>query len=506
VDETTLLIRADANLAMGTGHVMRCLALAQAWQDAGGRATFAMIEPSLPIRERLQKESLEISLISASPGTKEDASQTVALAREHTASWVVVDGYQFRMEYQRALKSADCAVLFVDDYGHASCYCADMVLDQNVSVDESDYQKREPHTQLLIGSQYCLLRREFDAWREWRREIAPLGHRVLVTMGGSDPENFTETAVAALALLEKEFEAIVVLGGSNARPELLTCNPSGIAQKKNIEVRRDVSNMAELMAWADIAISAAGTTSWEMCFLGLPALLVDLAENQTPIAQELDRRGCAIHVGSARDVSPEKLAERMQSLLRSNEDRQAMSSRGRDLVDGRGAARVVAALRRGPVRLRPAQENDCRLLWEWANDSQVREAAFSSAPIPWDQHLAWFTTKMCDANCRILIAENGQGRAIGQFRVNWHSVEDADIDFSVAKKCRGSGYGKVLIELGVKQVFRERPVARLHAFVKPENRASRRSFELARFQSLGEELVDGHTAIHYVRTNMSDRS
>jgi UDP-2,4-diacetamido-2,4,6-trideoxy-beta-L-altropyranose hydrolase len=503
VDET-LLIRADANLAMGTGHVMRCLALAQAWQDAGGRATFAMIEPSLPIRERLLKEAVEIAVISAPPGTKEDARQTAALAREHAASWVVVDGYQFPMQYQRALKAADYAVLFVDDYGHARCYSADMVLDQNVSADESDYEKREPYTQLLIGAQYCLLRREFNAWREWRREIAPLGRRVLLTMGGSDPENFTETALAALALLEEEFEAIVVLGGSNARPELVTCNPVGIG--KNIEVRRDVSNMAELMTWADIAISAAGTTSWEMCFLGLPALLVDLVENQTPIAQELDRRGCAIHVGSAQNVSPQKLADRIQSLLRSREDRHAISSRCRALVDGRGAARVVAALRREPVRLRPAQEDDCRLLWEWANDSQVREAAFSSAPIPWEQHLAWFTAKTRDANCRILIAENGQGQAIGQFRVNWHSVEDADIDVSVSKTWRGSGYGQVLIDLGVSHVFRERPVARLHAFVKPENQASRRSFELARFQRLGEELVEGHTAIHYVRTNLSDRS
>lgn len=482
---------------MGTGHVMRCLALAQAWQDAGGRAVFAMADGSASVRERLLKESIGVFSISASVGTAEDASQTAALASEHAAAWVVVDGYQFGVDYQRALKPS---VLFIDDYGHAKHYSAEIVLDQNVSADEHTYEKREAYTQLLLGPRYCLLRREFDAWQEWRRETATAGHSVLVTMGGSDPENFTEKAIAALNMIEDDrLEAIVVVGGSNASFEFVERTAS--EKGKKIEVRRDVSNMAELMTWADIAVSAAGTTCWEMCFLGLPALLVDLAENQTPVARELDRRGCAVHLGSAREVSSERLAESVKRLLRSKEDRILMSLRGRELVDGRGARRVVAALRRDRIRLRAVREEDCRLLWEWANDPQVRAAAFSPAPISWEEHQAWFTRKMRTPDCCILIAEDRTGGAIGQFRVDWRSSEDADVDVSVCKQHRGAGYGRVLIELGASHVFAERRFARLHAFVKAENYGSRRSFELARFESLGEEQVDGHSVIHYVRTS-----
>jgi len=504
VGEGTLLIRADADVAMGTGHVMRCLALAQAWRDTGERAVFAMTDPFSSIRKRLLKEAVGIHGISALAGTEEDARQTVALAREQAAAWVVVDGYQFGADYQRVLKSAGFKILFLDDYGHAGRYCADLVLNQNLSAEQDLYRNREPYTRLLLGPQYCLLRREFNGWWEWRREVAPSGHRVLVTMGGSDPENFTERAIDALNLIEDDnLEATIVAGGSNARADLLERRFAAMGKK--IGLCRDISNMAELMAWADVAVSAAGTTCWEICLMGLPALLIDLAENQIAVVKELDRLGCAIHLGGSRDVSAANLAKRLNSLLSSKEDRQAMSLRGRCLVDGRGTKRVVAALRGGALRLRPAQESDGRLLWEWANDSGVRAAAFSSAPIPWEQHVLWFTTKMKDPACRILIAEDGRGQPVGQFRMDWRTREDADIDVSLSSDCRGAGYGPVLIDLGVGIAFAERRAARLHAFVKPENQASRRSFELAGFGELGEERVNGHIAVHYVRSGEPDQ-
>jgi len=262
--------------------------------------------------------------------------------------------------------------------------------------------------------------------------------------------------------------------------------------------------MADLMAAADVAISAAGTTAWELCFMGLPSILISLAPNQIPIAQELSRQQCAIHLGDAGDVSAEKLAEQLRALLKSKDQRQAISLRSREIVDGNGAKRVVAALRGVTLQLRPVKESDIRLLWEWANDSQVRAASFSSDPIPWEKHKIWFTSKLNNPDGRILIAEDERGRAVGQFRLDWRSREDANIDVSVCRECRGRGYGRMLIDLGVSQAHAERGAVRLHAFVKAENQASRRSFELARFENLGQECVNGHYAVHYVRTHTPD--
>jgi UDP-2,4-diacetamido-2,4,6-trideoxy-beta-L-altropyranose hydrolase len=492
----TLLVRADASVAIGTGHVMRCIALAQAWQDAGGRAVFAMAELTAAVRGRIAAESCEIAEISASLGTAEDAVQTIDLARQETCEWVVVDGYQFGADYQHALKSAGFKVIVLDDYGHTQHYWADLVLNQNVSASESLYESRDEKTQLLLGPRYCLLRREFSKWRDWRREVAPIGHRVLVTMGGSDPTNITSRVLEALGLVRiNELETIVVVGGSNPHADSIQLADRGA---KNINLRRNVTNMAELMAWADVAVSSAGTTCWELCLLALPSLLIDVAENQSALARELGRLRCAIHLGTPDELSAEQIAGQVEKLLGSEEMRRALSIRCRELVDGLGAQRVVSAMRVN-LQLRPAREADCRLLWGWANDPQVRAAAFSSAPIPWEQHMAWFASKMKDPNCQVLIAEDGEGTPVGQFRVDWQSDLDGDIDVSVASEFRGTGNGSMLIDVGSSRAFVEKG-ERLHAFVKVENQASRHAFERAGFATAGEEIVRGHRAVHYVRT------
>jgi UDP-2,4-diacetamido-2,4,6-trideoxy-beta-L-altropyranose hydrolase len=341
--DRTLLLRADAGLAMGTGHVMRCLALAQAWQDAGGRAVFAMATPPASLRDRLSEESIEVLEIPALAGSGDDADLTAVFARVHAATWIVVDGYHFGAHYQQSLKSEAVKVLFLDDYGHSAHYFADVVLNQNLCAEESAYKNRESYTRVLLGPQYCLLRREFGGYRNWNKEVSTVGARVLITMGGSDPENFTGRAISAINLLaDRRLEATVVAGSNNAQFESLERMAKA---GKNITLYRNISNMAELMARSDMAISAAGTTCWELCLMGLPALLVDLAENQTPVARELNRRGCAIHLGNSHEVSAEKIAEQLKNLLLSKQSRDTMSQRCRGLIDGHGAQRVVAALR-----------------------------------------------------------------------------------------------------------------------------------------------------------------
>lgn len=504
---SSLLFRADASVGMGTGHVMRCLALAQAWQDAGGRAVFATVEGTSAIRERLQSESCELASISAEAGTRADARQTIARGRENAANWVVVDGYKFAEEYQRELKSTGLKLLFLDDYGHAAHYSADLVLNQNVCADESLYAARESHTRLLLGTRYCLLRREFGVTDKWEREISPIARRLLVTVGGSDPENLTARAIQALTLLNCEnLEATVVVGGSNPHFQQLqsAADAIGNQQRLKITLLRDVSNMAKLMAWADAAVSAAGSTCWELCRLGLPALLIDAAENQNALARELDRRGCAIHVGGANEISPKKIANQLERLFLSPELRNSLSLRSRQLVDGHGARRVVSILRGAEgVHLRHARADDGVLLWEWANDPEVRSVSFSSGSIPWEAHVKWFEGKLRQHGCHIFIAEDDEGTPIGQIRFdNMRAGDgresDTKVDISVAKARRGQGLATTLIKLGVQALSREQSSHRVHAFVKPANVASVRAFEKANFRRVGTEKVAGSTAIHFI--------
>jgi UDP-2,4-diacetamido-2,4,6-trideoxy-beta-L-altropyranose hydrolase len=338
----TLLLRCDASVAIGTGHAMRCLALAQAWQDAGGCAVFAITQATPAVEERRQRESVGVSRIKAEPGSADDAKQTVALAHENPASWVVVDGYGFGADYQAALKAAGLKVLFVDDNGHAGHYSADLVLNQNAHADESLYRSRELSTKLLLGPRYAMLRREFAAWRGWTRKIPEAARNVLVTMGGSDPENFTRKAVEGLRTVSGGIRIRVLAGGSN--PHVASLEELRMEGDSSIEIVRDATDMPEQMSWADLAVAGAGSVCLEMCHMGLPALLIDLAENQTPIASEFARRGTAYHLGNSKTVTPEQVGAETRRLLASVAERSAMSERGRELVDGIGAERVAREL------------------------------------------------------------------------------------------------------------------------------------------------------------------
>jgi UDP-2,4-diacetamido-2,4,6-trideoxy-beta-L-altropyranose hydrolase len=496
-DGRTLLVRCDASVAIGTGHAMRCLALSQAWQDAGGSAVFAMAQATPATEERLQRESVGVARLKAEPGSADDVQETIALARGKQASWVVVDGYGFGANYQAGLKSAGLKVLFIDDNGHAGHYSADLVLNQNAHANDGFYPSRDASTRLLLGPRFAMLRREFTSWREWKRENTAIARKVLVTMGGSDPDNLTQRVVEAV-LPEGDFEMTVVAGGSN--PHLAKLHQLVSSSGRAVRLLENASNMPELMANADLAVAGAGTTSWEMCFLGLPALLIVLAENQLGVADELTKQGIAKSLGRGSDLAPSTIAAQLRSLAGSAEVRQEMSQRGRALVDGRGAERVVRAMKRDALSIRLAEAGDCKLLWEWANDPAVRASAFSSETIPWEEHVAWFRGKLEDPECRILVALDASAVPAGQIRFNKRGPGEADVDITVDGRLRGLGYASVLIDLGANWAFTEWGLMQLNAFVKPENVASAKAFERAGFQCKETVTLKGQAASHYVRT------
>ncbi|NYT10684.1 MAG: UDP-2,4-diacetamido-2,4,6-trideoxy-beta-L-altropyranose hydrolase, partial [Methanosarcinales archaeon] len=235
----TLVIRADASTRIGTGHVMRCLALAQAWQDSGRRAVFAMGMGSPVLVDRLTFEGMEVFHLSAEPGSTEDAEQTADLAQSMGSDWVVVDGYHFGSDYQRIIKESGLRLLFIDDNGHVCHYYADIVLNQNLHANEDLYRNREPYTKLLLGTQYVLLRREFWPWRSWKRDIPEVARKLLVTLGGSDPDNVTLKVIQVLQQIE-QLETVVVIGGSNLHYEELS---SALESNGSTDLKKDVKNM-----------------------------------------------------------------------------------------------------------------------------------------------------------------------------------------------------------------------------------------------------------------------
>ena len=161
---------------------------------------------------------------------------------------------------------------------------------------------------------------------------------------------------------------------------------------------------------------------------------------------------------------------------------------------------MVSALNRDSLSVRLAEDGDCKLLWEWANDPAVRASSFSSRSIPWDDHVTWFRDRRNDGDCRILVALDAASTPAGQIRFDKRGADEADVDITVDGRLRGLGYASRLIELGTNWAFAEWGRLRLNAFVKAENVASAKAFEKAGFKRMEAVTVKGQPATHYVRT------
>ncbi len=488
----TLLIRADATPHMGSGHLMRCLAMAETWMHAGGRAVLASAGSLAAMQTRLQSIGVEPVALPAAPGSPMDAAHLAALARERQAAWVMVDGYQFDAAYQDALKSAGCCLLFVDDFGHAGRYSADLVLNQNLGARSDLYQAKAPHTRLLLGPRFVLLRRQFVEWRRAPHASAPASPRVLVTLGGSDPHNVTARVLRALEGLAPRVgvEVTAVLGDSNPQAAAL----EACARTTGFRLCRNILNMAELMAEADLAIAAGGTTAWELAYMGVPALLLAVAENQVSNCRDLDAAGVARYLGWHAEVSSGQIGGAIAASIGAADERAEMSRRGRALIDGRGCARAWFHLNEERLRLRPASAEDARLLWEWANSPEVRAVSFSTEPIPWDGHVAWFEAKRRDPLCRLWVAEETVGRPIGQVRFDLHE-DEAVISVSLDAAARGRNLGSLLIWKACRELFASLSVPRIVALIKPGNAPSVQAFLKAGFDQVGQRAERGEAAL-----------
>ncbi len=337
-----LLVRADADTERGSGHVMRCLALAQAWQGEGGRALFLSRCHSEVLRQRIEASGAGFLLLTAEESSAGDLDATLSVVREGQASFVVLDGYDFDLDYQLALRAAGCRLMVIDDTVRLPRYETDFLLNQNLGADRLGYICGHS-TRLMLGPKYALLRREFTAWRSRMHIVPETGCKILVTLGGSDPDNVTLKVIHALRQLRNPRLQIRVVAG-HANPHIDELRDVAAEFPGRLELLAAVPDMAALMAWADLAVSGAGSTCWELACLGLPAVTLVLAENQQIIADELAAAGAVLNLGWHAKVSIDRLATAVDALLFSSFRRLCMSRTGRALVDGKGAHRVAATL------------------------------------------------------------------------------------------------------------------------------------------------------------------
>lgn len=338
-----IIFRTDASLQLGTGHVMRCLTLAGALHDRGALCRFICREEPGNLIKLIRRRGFEVIPLPIEDGQDidwhTDAEQTKVGVGETAADWLIVDHYALDARWERALRPYCRKLMVIDDLADRTHHC-DLLLDQNLvaNLDDRYRDKVPPTCCLLLGPEYVLMQ---PAYGQLHDKVLPRSgpiKRLLVYFGGADTANLTGMTIAAFASLERSDIALDVV--INSASPYSTSIRQQMADLPHATIHGSLPTLAPLIMQADLAIGAGGTTTWERLCLGLPSLVVSLAENQEPVAAELDRRKIVRWLGKKGAVTLTDIADALASAL-DNPKHTSWAERCHNFVDGRGVERVI---------------------------------------------------------------------------------------------------------------------------------------------------------------------
>ncbi len=346
--------RVDASAQIGTGHFMRCLTLADALKRRGGRVRFVCRHLPESLRTLLKPSNHELALLNGSVeaealdelahahflgnSQRSDAAATLRALSDSAWDWMIVDHYGLDARWESTLREAARRVMVIDDIADRVHDC-DVLLDQNLYPDmDARYVGKVPDgCQVLLGPHYALLRDEFPQLRERSKPRSGSVRRILVFLGGVDPENLTARAIEAVNDLGLTNLLVDVVIGAD-HPHRLAIEAACKTYRYSCHVQ--TTRMAELMSLADVAVGAGGSASWERCCLGLATASVAFADNQVEIAAALDHVGACVFVGNQHAATQQKIAAELGTLIADQARVHAISRKAFSLVDGRGSERV----------------------------------------------------------------------------------------------------------------------------------------------------------------------
>lgn len=363
IRDMTVLIRADASTAIGTGHVMRCLTLAEFLRKEGVTVEFIMRPMPGSLDRFVEQRGFDVHRLEAvasvpvGPKDTDDYQAWLGVSIERDAAecsdylrqsgqhvdWLVVDHYGLDESWERAMLPVVGSLLVIDDLANRHHAC-EVLLDTNFGGrSERRYTGLVPdYCRMLLGPAYALLRAEFREERRLLRRGNGEVCRVMLFFGGVDRPNMTQRALdGVIAAVDNSVEIEVIVGSVNPHVRELSefCN-----NHAQVTLACNVADMSRRMARADMSIGAAGTTTWERCALGLPSVVVALAENQEAIGREAERTGVARYLGHYRNVTSEDVELAVEELVSSPSKLSEMSRSALALVDGRGVERVAACI------------------------------------------------------------------------------------------------------------------------------------------------------------------
>ncbi len=482
-----IAFRVDLTSSIGSGHMRRCLTLANQaarlgldtyfvrsasdstpneWFIANGhKALRTSFSPTTPWNLKSNPQWADPQLIA---DEEADAMAFIAVTSENPPDVVVLDNYFLTQRWVDFVRSRiHSRFVALEDllrmWGDIE-FVVNGNLGGHVAVAPWSNARR------LEGPKYAFLSEEYRTIRSQTMLPAHERDRVMIFAGGGDTVDLSIKYLAMAA--DCGFQIDVVSSSSSLDLRKLKEAVKGVPAAT---LHLDVPSLATLYSQTRLALGAGGTSSWERACLGVPSVVSSIAENQIPICEALSDHGLARNLGLADEIDLKSGKQIVRDLLNSPSDLTRMSDRGMQVVDGLGALRTlkIIADTSTDASLRRSRTNDATLLFDWANDPEVIKNSKSRRVVRWEEHVVWLEKLLGGSDSELYVFEVN-GLPVGQIRFD-RNEEHATLTYSIDRDFRGRGLGKALVESGLSMLGMNQ-VDYVRAFVRRENTASSRVF------------------------------
>lgn len=499
-----IAIRADAGQAIGTGHLRRCLSLAEALTGLGAEPRFIirhdavaqhmMAASPYPVSWLQAAEEPFLPAVDSPPHAawaqvpwQRDAAETISVLEGIAPDWLVVDHYAFDAAWHREVRGAlGCAILAIDDLGDRSL-AADILLDANAALSHTvKYNERlTPKTRMLVGPRFALLA---QAYRNapcyaFSDNIRSIG----VFMGGADAYGASSAVLRALRN-EAGFRGEIEIVSTSANPRLEALQ-AHCAANGNAELTLDLPDLSSFYARHDLQIGAGGTSSYERCYIGVPTIAMVLAANQLAVVPMLADLG-VVRGATLAEVEATlllkgvpALGQVVRDLIINPEQRRVLSSKARSYVDGRGAERVALAMVADRLTVRPARSDDTEMVYRWRNDASTRAVSLGTAEIAYDDHLRWMAATLAAPDRALFVAVVGP-LPVGVIRFDLRGNDTWEVSLYTDPGLHGLGLGTRMLLAGETALIHAgHDVSAFYARIVSGNEVSTKMFERAGYKA-----------------------
>jgi UDP-2,4-diacetamido-2,4,6-trideoxy-beta-L-altropyranose hydrolase len=509
-----VFFRVDASLKIGTGHVMRCLTLAKVLKENGVNVEFICRQHEgnfidkvrsngfnvyeLEVLEEVDDKLAHSHWLGATQ--QQDADDCLDMLKAKKTNWLIVDHYALDEQWQKRLKPYCEKLMVIDDLADRKHQC-DILLDQTFGRQQEDYLALTPEDcKLLLGSQYALLRPEFAKWRAYSldRPRKPEFKQLLINMGGVDIDDFTGQVLDELktCTLPSNVNVTIVMGGTASHLE--SVKSKAIMLPYKTEVKVDVENMAEIMANSDIAIGAAGSTTWERCCLGLPTIQITIAKNQQFLAETLAFRNI---VKLAKNVK-----ETTCLLENSSKWMKGVGNSALGICDGMGVYKVFNKMTDRKIFLEEfgevdlcnyvnLNENDKLQALNMRNHPKIKKWMYSRNSISEENHFGFIKNLEIDMERRYFLVKQ-KDNIIGSINLSKIIFENSvELGIYTNPFLQSKGAGKILESAASHYAFIELDVEKIKLEVFPGNERAIRFYNKCGFKCIDTKKINQENII-----------